>query len=763
LGQVEGEPHLAGVARSEGVIMPGDDVPNFSIPADLIGKIDLTRPDWLLALRIDGIEVTQGIQWYSAAEHLTDPADRGPDNGVTLVANKPAWVRVYAGGLVAHNGVTGSISLQRHDALGMWVDRYSPVQQNPYPVNYDPSTPYATMRGSLGYTLNFVIPADQMHGLIRLAVSITSDSGQVASATYEIDATLKQTLQVRGIPIRYWGADASGNQVQLGPTTSADLVSTATWPMLTYPVENVPSVSLAGIFTWSESLAGAATTPGGCSTGWNDLLFWLQVAKVVDGNRPGVIYYGLLPAGTPDGPVTGCDSDGASAGKATDGVTMAHEMGHYQGFAHAPCGNVGTADPNYPAYEPYDSVGARTASIGEFGLDVSTGAIFDPASAKDYMSYCGPQWTSLYHYRLQVRSSWFNPRYVAENDVPPWWQHRSLYRPYDVRRDLPRPGPVQEYPVHELVERQLEPALAVTGLLTDGELEIRSVLAIEAVTLPSGDGEERLELLDKDGSVIRGAQLTHSQITACGGGGGTCGGRGCGGCAGRSKRRCPAVVQAVVPHHADAVALRVVRGDDVLWQRDATGSAPVVRDLTAQISEGQLALSWRVTPSETSETHLRRSYDGGRTWGLLELALAGTATAIPLEVLPPGRQLIHVVVADGFHSTTSEAVEVEIPERGPSACIHWPLDTATVGATGLMRLWGTGMSARGEALASEMHSWTIDDQPAGVGRDIWVEPPDTEGEHTVVLSLRDAHGEARASSRFWVTWNGQPPRLLHDG
>ena len=63
--------------------MPGDDVPNFSIPADLIGKIDLTRPDWLLALRIDGIEVTQGIQWYSAAEHLTDPADRGPDNGVT--------------------------------------------------------------------------------------------------------------------------------------------------------------------------------------------------------------------------------------------------------------------------------------------------------------------------------------------------------------------------------------------------------------------------------------------------------------------------------------------------------------------------------------------------------------------------------------------------------------------------------------------------------------------------------------------------------
>jgi hypothetical protein len=313
--------------------------------------------------------------------------------------------------------------------------------------------------------------------------------------------------------------------------------------------------------------------------------------------------------------------------------------------------------------------------------------------------------------------------------------------------------------VHEPAEQQLEPAFAVTGLLVDGELEIRSVLAIEAVVRPSGDGEERLELLGKDGSVIGRAQLTHARITACGGGG-PCGDRGCGGCAGPGQRRCPTVVQAVVPHHADAVALRVVRGDDVLWHRDAPRRAPVVRDLTARINEDHVAVSWQVAQSEPSEVHLRRSDDGGRTWSLLELAPVGTATTIPLEVLPPGRQLIHLVVADGFHSTTSEAVEVEVPERGPSACIHWPLDTATVGLNRLMRLWGTGMSARGDALASEAHSWLIDDQPAGVGRDLWVEPPGTEGEHTVVLTVRDAHGEARATSRFWVTWNGQPPRLL---
>ena len=46
-------------------------------------------------LYIQGIEVTQAIQYYRSAQHLTDPADRAPDNAVTFIAGKPAWVRVY--------------------------------------------------------------------------------------------------------------------------------------------------------------------------------------------------------------------------------------------------------------------------------------------------------------------------------------------------------------------------------------------------------------------------------------------------------------------------------------------------------------------------------------------------------------------------------------------------------------------------------------------------------------------------------------------
>ena len=46
-------------------------------------------------LHIDGVEVTQAIQYRSADQHLTDPQYRGPDNSIRLVADKAARVRVY--------------------------------------------------------------------------------------------------------------------------------------------------------------------------------------------------------------------------------------------------------------------------------------------------------------------------------------------------------------------------------------------------------------------------------------------------------------------------------------------------------------------------------------------------------------------------------------------------------------------------------------------------------------------------------------------
>ena len=73
-------------------------------------------------LHIDGVEVTQAIQYRSADQHLTDLADRGPDNSIRLVADKAARVRVYVRNLPAPVfGVIGSVTVQRR-RYGVWVD-----------------------------------------------------------------------------------------------------------------------------------------------------------------------------------------------------------------------------------------------------------------------------------------------------------------------------------------------------------------------------------------------------------------------------------------------------------------------------------------------------------------------------------------------------------------------------------------------------------------------------------------------------------------
>jgi hypothetical protein len=63
-------------------------------PPQVSRQIDLVfqkRPN----LQVQGLEVTQSIQYYRANQHLTDAADRGADNSLRLVVNKTVWVRTY--------------------------------------------------------------------------------------------------------------------------------------------------------------------------------------------------------------------------------------------------------------------------------------------------------------------------------------------------------------------------------------------------------------------------------------------------------------------------------------------------------------------------------------------------------------------------------------------------------------------------------------------------------------------------------------------
>ena len=172
---------------------------------DIIREFDddvLTKwPPWF-GWGIRGVEVTQAVQYYESARHLTDPADRQPDNSVTLIASKPAWVRVYVRSSWFSGdipGVTGTITLRRR-VLGFLWQTIATLTPTPpgATVTARRNPPYATERGTLGYTLNFVIPADLMCGNLRLDVNLTAPNGWTDQRQVYINATLRQTFRKTG-------------------------------------------------------------------------------------------------------------------------------------------------------------------------------------------------------------------------------------------------------------------------------------------------------------------------------------------------------------------------------------------------------------------------------------------------------------------------------------------------------------------------------------------------------------------------------------
>lgn len=80
-------------------------------------------------------------------------------------------------------------------------------------------------------------------------------------------------------------------------------------------------------------------------------------------------------------------------GASRSGWTTLHELGHTQGRAHVPCGDVSGADPAYPYAD---------GQVGVWGFDARTGD-FLPPTRHDFMSYCGDEWVSDYSYAAMAQ------------------------------------------------------------------------------------------------------------------------------------------------------------------------------------------------------------------------------------------------------------------------------------------------------------------------------------------------------------------------
>jgi len=284
-------------------------------------------------------------------------------------------------------------------------------------------------RGDIDATLNFTIPANVMTGLLRLTARVSSTArcaGDQAIASVTIDVNLQQQLQVAALRIGYDGPNAAGNanvQFPAPPLNGAASSAAAAcdFALTIYPVSSNLNLRDLGTVDAHARLDDPAIPAGGCDANWLPIIGLVANARTNDGNQPGWIYFGFVTNNIPiTHGNTGCASGGnAAALVGGAGTVFAHEAGHQMSLGHAPCGVVGEVNSRYPLYEPYD-MGITTvnadgdteyhdASIGEYGLDINNGAIFDPLVCEDFMSYCGPPWVSLYSHDRLCNNLTLNP------------------------------------------------------------------------------------------------------------------------------------------------------------------------------------------------------------------------------------------------------------------------------------------------------------------------------------------------------------------
>jgi hypothetical protein len=717
----------------------------------------------LFGLRIDGVEVTQSTQHYRASDHLTDAADRGADNSIPLIAGKTTMVRVYVRNFAGPlPGVTGTLTVESASWLYGWRVVAAPAPLPPGTTTAQSDPNYANERGQLSWSLNFRIPGAVVSGRMRLSAVIRSaDGADTDTMTLEVSASLRQTLRVRGIPISYQGPDAAGNPVTLTRPTVAEFATTAATALAMFPVEDRPDVTLTGNFNWFAPLTGSPdpSNPGGCAPSWNGLLYWLNLMKSADGNRPDWIYYGLAPANIPIGFNSGCGGQGGvGAGLVNDTAAFAHECGHVAGFGHAPC-NLTTGDPNdpsYPAYEPYDTPTAKRASIGEYGVDLRNDAIASPAMTADFMSYCAGQWIGPYHYRSLVGHALLNPRRIVERGPKlPDWVHDQIIP----ELDLPRPGPV-ELDVPFL--RHREPAqrlVVITGLMRRGQLERVTVLRVATRVAAAGTALPGavVAIRNAQGLMIDRARLRRASLFGCG----------CGSGDGEQEPGYESgLVQAFLADRDDIDSVSISREDTVLWSSEAPSEALSFVHVSAEVGDQDLRIRWQVTGATQDTSYIvRRSDDQGQQWEVVTLVPASPdreadtdqTITIALDGLASGTALLQVLAIEGLQTVASDAVDVTIPDRAPSVAILWPREGTVVVHDHPLRLWGVALSASGDRLPDDALSWHLDGRPAGQGSVSDAALGAWEGEHRATLRIRSEHGDAEASVTFLANCTGEPP------
>jgi len=666
----------------------------YELEVSLSGESDLT---------VQGIEVSQVVQ--------------NLQHGIAMVVGKPTVARVY----VDVGPVQSSVVDVTAELTG-WRVEYGLPPWKLGTLKLGPQTvPHKTIAEQrLTYTdsFNFVVPPEWQTGYqLRFEARVNPDSTAPetnftnnSKTLPAVDYVTRMPMNVGLVPVQVYGTVVS---LQTDPMVKNMIAwFRAAWP--------VPRVNV--LYKMGGPLVGDRDyrwPPGsGCGDQWGDLLDDLH--DIYDGwvNRPeNAFIYGVMDPSVLPGGDNACGrmNDVGAAGilGSGGGATMAHELGHNVGRLHAPCGVPEDGkDIAYPIYLTPTGGPYPLASVGEVGVNVVSGTIFDPASAKDLMSYCGPEWFSPYNYNAVMGRMPSGSSLAAS---------------------LP------------LAETRY---LVITGRIRDGSVELPRPFWVLAH--PSGaddgpgEGTYSVELQDAAGAplFVRHFDRRDGDVDFPD--------------AFREAMPFPANTARLVFRHESAV-VRVV---------NVSPHAPTVRVLSPNGGEswdgaGPYTVTWEASDADGDALTARVLYspDGGQSWQSLAVNLHATSYAVDASDLAGSdAALVRVLVSDGVNTSADvNDAPFQVASKPPVVLLLGPEDNAEFLIGEPVFLQATATDPEDGPLGDDAFGWTSDvDGALGRGAD-QIANSLSVGRHTITLTVSDSDGETRTSSVAILVSESPPP------
>ena len=354
---------------------------------ELCAPADPAFFDWLEGVTRQRVALCE--RESGAAVYLTQ-AVQSREFPVPLVAGKPALLRVFVTAEQATDATMPPVraTFYRDGAATYELD--IPAKQDPIPAEIDES--------SLSKSVNAEIPGWVIQPGLELVIEPDPEGtlDPALGVAGRIPATGRMAVNVHAMPVFevtlvpfIWDASPDSSIVDITAAMAADPEGHELFERthLLLPV--------AELDVTAHPVVGSPTNNG------FEILRLTEMIRIAEGGRGH--YLGLMAGPTAPSNLLGVANDigNWSSFSVLDSETIAHEFGHNRNLYHAPCGGAGGPDRYYP-YE--------NGNIGAWGYDFRTSELVPPHQP-DYMSYCGPTWTSDYQftnalrYRLETETS----------------------------------------------------------------------------------------------------------------------------------------------------------------------------------------------------------------------------------------------------------------------------------------------------------------------------------------------------------------------